>query len=184
MDHSGRLIKQSLEAKSKISHPFDDIFLFVLNYKDYGFNPFFKEYEGKDPLDWRMSNRHVIFEEILKKLEEREPLFKNVSPKFKKDLFVSFYSEFEQFFDKDEFYENIEMVNWTLIYSDFRGLSHLKDKNYTKDDLILLRKLDIHRFKAINLVGQMCPNLYKDYRNAFRKEDPILYYKLNPNKAS
>lgn len=184
MNNFDKLVKKSIEAKSKIIHQFDEAVFTALSFKKHGFDPELKHWEGKFDLDWRMSHRELVFNDFFQKLSEFEPLFKNVSTKFKSDLQDSFFSKFDCFFFKHDLFVDVKMINWILIYGDFKAYSSVKLKHYTKDDILLIQKLDIDYFKAVNLVGKMCPNIYKDYDNALRKEDPIFYYKLNPNKAS
>lgn len=184
MNHSERLIKKTLEEKSKISHKFDEAVNTVLSFEKYGFDPFFKKYEGKKTLTWSMSNRDSIFTDFFNKLVELEPRFKNISSPVKEDLNLAFFSKFESFFDKTKLYSDIEKINWILIYSDFKGFDFTREKNYTKEDLLFIRRLDFDYMLALKDISDKNPTLYKDYDQAFKKEDPILYYKLNPNKAS
>lgn len=183
MNNSDQLVKKSIEEKSKIRHRLDEAVITALSFKKHGYDPFLSHWEGKFSLDWRMSNRNLVFNDFFEKLVELEPLFNNVSNSFKKNLQGSFFSKFESFFSKHDLFVDVEMINWILIYSDFRGYPLVK-LNYTQDDFLLIKKLDIDYFKAIDSIEKNYPNIYRDYENSLKKEDSILYYKLNPKKAS
>lgn len=176
MDHSGRLINLNLKIKSTIDHEFDECFVF--DYNSYGFSPYFKKYEGIKPLKWRLCNKDQICEDILKKLIQKEPLFKEISSEFKKWLFLAIRGDFTEFLEKFDYFEDVPRVNWAMIYTTLRNLVDDKRNLLNDSDKSLLSKQDVFYLSVIQEVDRLAPNFYENFRKDMKKNDPILYKKL------
>lgn len=183
MNRSEEFLNEIRDIKSKMTHPWDEVF--VVNLNEVGLWPSLKNQAVEVTND--NCNKDKLAELLLDRLSKLEPLFKNTSAAFKEQFKMTCGRCFCSHYFNERARTSQTLINWTEFFDQLNariqfnaGSVHWSDEN----DIALWNKIDLSKKIQDELLDKLGTDYKKEFEKILKEEDPVFFGKIQKHKNS